>query len=237
MTIWAISDLHLSSVQPKPMDVFGPHWKNHPQRLATAWRARVAADDWVLIAGDISWAMKVADALPDLAWIDALPGRKVLIRGNHDYWYPRRVGPLRAQLPPSMTALGGDAADIGAAVVCGTRGWLTPEMPGYEPETDAKIYHRELLLLDTALQRAHQLARGQRPIIVMIHYPPFINGQPTEFARRMGAAGAAACIYGHLHRREDWATATQGTVEGVFYQLTACDYLDFMPVLVRGLHR
>lgn len=224
------------------MDIFGTHWHNHAQRIAAAWQARVSAEDHVLIAGDISWAMKIPDALPDLAWIDALPGHKVMIRGNHDYWFPRRVGALRAYLPPTITALGGSAVTIGGsdgaegAVVCGTRGWLTPDTPGFQPESDMRIYTRELNLLDTALQAAQRQASASGlPIIVMIHYPPFLDGQPTEFARRIAAAGAAACIYGHLHRREDWANAVQGRVDGVYYQLTACDYLGFGPVAVRGL--
>lgn len=220
------------------MDIFGPHWKDHPQRIATAWQQRVQPEDWVLIAGDISWAMKLTDALPDLAWIDALPGSKVLIRGNHDYWYPRRVGPLRAHLPPTIRALGGDATDIGAAIVCGTRGWITPETPGFQPETDERIYQRELGLLERALQAAcalGEMAEEPKPIIVMLHYPPFLDGQPTEFARLVAAAGAAICLYGHLHRPEDWANAVQANVDGVDYQLTACDYLGFGPVAVRGL--
>lgn len=235
MVIWTISDLHLSSAQPKPMDIFGPHWRDHPQRIAAAWRARVAADDVVLVAGDISWAMKLADALPDLRWIDALPGRKVLIRGNHDYWCPRGLGPVRRALPPSLTLLNGDAADIGPAVVCGTRAWVAPETPGFDEAEDRKVYERELGYLDRALADAHKLAAGARPVIVMVHYPPFLNRQPTEFARRIAAAGARACIYGHLHRPNDWGAAVQGRVDGVFYQLTACDYLGFGPVAVRGL--
>lgn len=232
--LWAIADLHLSTAHPKPMDIFG--WKDHAQRIAAAWQARVRAQDWVLIAGDISWALKLNDAVLDLQWIDALPGRKVLIRGNHDYWYPRRVGEsLRRLLPPGITALGGTATDIGEAVVCGTRGWITPGTPGFQPDTDTRIYNRELMMLDEALRSAQQLAAGIRPIVVMIHYPPFLNRQPTEFAHRIAAAGAAACVYGHLHRQEDWNMAVQGHVGGVYYQLTACDYLQFWPTPVRGL--
>src|SRR5258705_2555035 len=107
--LWTISDLHLSSVHPKPMDIFGDRWKNHPERIAAAWRGRVRDGDTVLIAGDISWAMKLDEALPDLEWIAALPGHKVLIRGNHDYWCPRGVGPVRRRLPPGMTILSADA--------------------------------------------------------------------------------------------------------------------------------
>jgi predicted phosphohydrolase len=233
--IWTISDLHLSHAQPKPMDIFGTHWRDHPQRIAAAWRARVGAGDWVLIAGDISWAMKLPEALVDLRWIDALPGRKVIIRGNHDYWCSRRVKPLRAHMPPSITLLGADAADIGEAVVCGTRGWITPDTPGYDAATDEPIYQRELALLDKALAHGRELAGGARPLIVMVHYPPFLNQQPTEFSRRIAASGAAACIYGHLHRRQDHDNAVNRTVDGVSYQLTAADFLDFGPVAVRGL--
>ncbi len=232
--IWTISDLHLSSVNPKPMDVFGSRWKDHPQRIAALWRDRVRPDDWVLIAGDISWAMRLNEALPDLAWIDALPGRKVMIKGNHDYWWDR-VGPLRPHLPPSITALEADAVDIGEAIICGTRGWITPETAGFVDGKDTRIYNRELGRLDRALTAAQSLARADRPLIVMLHYPPFVNRQPSEFARCITAAGAQACIYGHLHRPNDWAGAVQGRVDGVFYQLTSCDYLGFGPVAVRGL--
>jgi predicted phosphohydrolase len=233
--IWSISDLHLSLARPKPMDVFGAHWKDHPQRIEAAWRARIAADDWVLIGGDISWAMKMPEALIDLRWIDALPGHKVIIRGNHDYWCPRRPNAVRAQLPPSINLINGDALDIGPAVVCGTRGWVTPDTFGFDANKDTTIYQRELGLLDRALAHAHELAGTERPIIVMIHYPPFVNQQPSEFALRIAVSGAKACIYGHLHRRVDWESAVQGSIEGVFYQLTACDYLGFGPVAVRGL--
>lgn len=234
--IWTISDLHLSHAQPKPMDIFGPQWKDHAERIATNWRARVAPEDWVLVAGDISWAMKLPDALMDLRWIDALPGRKALIRGNHDYWCSRRVKPLRAHMPPSITLLGADACDLGSAVACGTRGWVTPGVPGYSPATDEPIYQRELTMLDRALEHASELAAGQKPIVVMLHYPPFVNQQPTEFSRRIAAcAGVRACIYGHLHRRQDHESAVNRTVEGVAYQLTSADYLSFGPVAVRGL--
>jgi uncharacterized protein len=234
-TIWTISDLHLSAAHPKPMDIFGSHWKNHAERIAAAWQARVAPDDWVLIAGDISWALKLPDALLDLLWIDALPGHKVLIRGNHDYWCPRSVGPVRRKLPPSLNILAADALDIGEIVVCGTRGWITPETPGFDPAKDQAIYERELSMLERALAHAEQLAQNTKPIVVMLHYPPFFNGQPGAFAQRIAASSARTCLYGHLHRPHDWATAVQGLVDGVYYQLTACDYLGFGPVAVRGI--
>jgi predicted phosphohydrolase len=219
------------------MDIFGDRWKNHPQRIAAAWRERVRDDDITLIAGDISWALKLDDALPDLEWVAALPGHTVLIRGNHDYWCPRGAGPVRRRLPPGMTILSADAVDVGAAVVCGTRGWIAPETPGFNTDKDSTIYNRELSMLDRALASAQRLAAGVKPIVVMIHYPPFIDRKPTEIAHRIAAAGAAACVYGHLHRPQDWGLAAQGLIDGVYYQLTACDYLGFGPVAVRGLDR
>jgi hypothetical protein len=235
--LWTISDLHLSSVHPKPMDIFGDRWKNHPQRIAAAWRERVREDDTVLIAGDISWALKLEDALVDLQWIAGLPGDVIMIRGNHDYWCPRGVGPVRRRLPPGTQVLSGDATDAGDAVVCGTRGWITPETSGFDAAKDLTIYNRELGMLDRALAAARKLAGEAKPIAVMIHYPPFIDRKPTEFARRIAAAGASACVYGHLHRPYDWGMATQGLVDGVYYQLTSCDYLGFGPIAVRGLDR
>jgi predicted phosphohydrolase len=219
------------------MDIFGDRWKNHPERIAAAWRGRVRDGDTVLIAGDISWAMKLDDALPDLEWIAALPGHKVMIRGNHDYWCPRGVGPVRRRLPPGITLLSADAFASEEAVICGTRAWVTPETPGFDPATDLPIYSRELDMLDRALAAAQKLAAGALPIVVMVHYPPFLDRQPTDFARQIAAGGAAACIYGHLHRPQDWAIATQGQVDGVYYQLTSCDYLGFGPVAVRGLNQ
>lgn len=218
------------------MDIFGERWRDHPRRIVAAWRERVSDDDVVLVAGDISWALKLAEAQPDLAWIAELPGRKVLSRGNHDYWW-ESSGRVRRVLPPSIAVVQGDAIDLGSAVVCGTRGWITPETPGFKPAEDQVVYNRELARLDLALTAARKLASGAKPIVVMFHYPPFLDRKPTEFARRIAAAGAAACVYGHLHRPYDWSSATQGLVDGVYYQLTSCDYLGFGPVAVRGLDR
>jgi uncharacterized protein len=230
--IWTLSDLHLSFSQPKPMDIFGNRWKDHPERIALAWQQRVQPEDTVLVAGDISWAMHIEEAMADLRWIDALPGRKVFCKGNHDYWWDR-ARPLRPILPASIALVEADALDIGEAIVCGTRGWIAPETPGFAPATDLRIFNRELGRLDRALDAAKKLANGSKPIIVMIHYPPFVDRKPSEFARRIAGAQAAACVYGHLHRQEDWNQATQGIVDGVFYQLSACDYLGFGPVAVR----
>lgn len=234
--LWTISDLHLSGVNPKPMDIFGDRWRDHPARIASAWRQLVGLDDTVLIAGDISWALKLEDALVDLAWIAALPGRKIISRGNHDYWWSSgRVNRVRRALPASIHLIEGDALDLGDVVVCGTRGWTAPEHQGYSASADLAFYEREVVRLDNALAAGQQLAAGTRPLVVMIHFPPFAGRKPTAFARSITAAGATACVYGHLHRPEDWAAAFQGRAADTYFQLTSCDHLGFTPVAVRGV--
>jgi predicted phosphohydrolase len=231
--IWTISDLHLSGVHPKPMDIFGNRWRNHAERIAAAWIRVVKPDDLVCIAGDISWAMHIDDALVDLRWIDVLPGHKYCIKGNHDYWWDR-AGPIRAKMPQSITLIEGDAVVAGQIVLCGSRGWTAPGMPGFDAVADQRIYARELLRMERSLQIACKIAEG-RPIVAMIHFPPFIDKKPTEFVRLFEQYHVTTCLYGHLHRPDDWNNATQVLVNGTTYQLTAGDYLEFTPVGVRGL--
>ncbi|MBV9787348.1 MAG: metallophosphoesterase [Chloroflexi bacterium] len=236
MRIWAIADLHLSFAMPKPMDVFGERWRDHPQRVAAAWRDRVAEDDVVLIAGDNSWALKLPEALVDLRWIAELPGHKVLTKGNHDYWWDS-ARKRRAELPPRMMLIEADAIECGDWVLCGTRAWLTPGHPSFSYETDERIYNRELGRLERALAAAQRISGGAKPIGVLLHYPPFYpDGKPTEFAKMISAAGASFCVYGHLHRRADWNLAVQGPRDGVRYHLTSCDFLQFVPSLIVDEH-
>ena len=240
MRIWAISDLHLSFAAPKPMDIFGDRWRDHPERIAARWRKLVEEDDIVLLAGDDSWGLRLPAALPDLRWIAALPGHKVLTKGNHDYWWDdarrllRRQGqPSVPEFPQSLTLVEAEAVECQGWVLCGTRAWVTPGHPLFKPETDERIYKRELGRLERALQSASRLAERTRPIGVLLHYPPFLpDGTPTAFAEMIAAAGARFCVYGHLHRRHDWDHAVQGEQQGVYYHLTSCDYLGFTPSLI-----
>ena len=150
MRLFAIGDLHLPGGQEKPMDVFGGHWEGHFERISQDWRNRVGEDDVVLIPGDTSWAMQLKDAVPDLAAIGELPGRKLLIRGNHDYWWGG-IGQVRKALPEGMMAIQHDAVDLGDVVVTGTRGWAWPtEEDPLTPE-DERVFNRELIRLDLAL--------------------------------------------------------------------------------------
>jgi predicted phosphohydrolase len=229
MAIFGISDLHLSFSTDKPMDVFGPHWRDHAARMAVAWDERVGPDDVVLCPGDLSWAMRLDEAEKDLSWIGARTGRlKVLGRGNHDYWWSA-IGKVRAALPPSCVALQNDAVDVGDVVVCGSRLWSAPGGLDWS-SADEKIYLREVSRLKLSLEIGKKLA-GERPLVVAIHYPPFTaRGEATAFSELIEASGVSLCVYGHLHGKHAHRTAVEGDVRGVRYRLIACDKLEFRPV-------
>lgn len=229
--IFAISDLHLPGGDKKPMEIFGEQWSGHFERISRDWRARVAPEDIVLLAGDISWAMRLEDARDDLAAIGALPGRKVILRGNHDYWWSS-ISRLRAALPEGMYALQNDAVRIGNVVVCGSRGWTAPESAN-ATEEDGRIFARELARLDLSLAAAGVLAdeiraEGEMPrLVAMVHYPPVLEaGRPSEVTRRLSASGVRDAVYGHLHG-PGRAGAFSGELQGVRYHFTSCDGLDF----------
>ncbi len=225
MRLFAIGDLHLPGGDEKPMDVFGNHWEDHFARIAQDWRGRVTEADVVLIPGDTSWAMQLKDAVPDLQSIGALPGRKILIKGNHDYWWTG-IGQVRRVLPEGMQAIQHDTVDIGAAVVCGTRGWAypTPETP--LPQEDERIFHREMIRLELALQSAAKVA-GARPIVVMLHYPPLYGmDRDTPFTALLEKYPVHTVVYGHLHGAGIRAGFT-GEHHGVRYILASCDSLGF----------
>ena len=208
------------------MDVFGPHWENHFERISEDWRARVTDEDIVLIPGDISWAMQLSGALEDLRRIASLPGRILILRGNHDYWWSS-LTQLRCSLPQGMYAVQNDACDMGEYVVCGTRGWMIPPPAGASAQ-DEKIYRREAIRLEMSLKAAQRMAQG-RPVIAMMHYPPILPEWArggTEFTRLMTQYGVSRCVYGHLHGASVQRGYT-GMYDGVRYDLVSCDALGF----------
>ncbi|MGN0773934.1 MAG: metallophosphoesterase [Candidatus Ventricola sp.] len=227
MRIFAIGDLHLPGGDKKPMDVFGPHWENHFERISTDWRARVSDQDVVLIPGDISWAMQLDKALEDLRRIGTLPGRKLILRGNHDYWWSS-LTQLRSNLPEGMHAVQNDAYDAGDVVFCGTRGWTLPQAGGAAISQDEKIYRREVMRLEMSLQAAKRMANG-RPVFAMMHYPPLLPEYArsgTDFARLLTQYGVSRCVYGHLHGASV-QRGFNGLYDGVQYDLVSCDALRF----------
>ena len=226
MAIFAIGDLHLPGGDMKPMDVFGAHWENHFERISEDWRARVRDGDTVLIPGDISWAMQLGPALCDLRRIAELPGRVLILRGNHDYWWSS-LTQLRTNLPQGMYAVQNDAFDGGDVVFCVTRGWAIPGSANTTAQ-DEKLYRRESMRLEMSLQSAQRMAQG-RPIVAMMHYPPLLpeNAKTgTAFTELLTRYGAARCVYGHLHG-PSVQRGYNGMYNGVEYDLVSCDALGF----------
>jgi len=225
MSLFAIGDLHLPGGDEKPMEIFGDHWEGHFERISQDWRSRVREEDTVLIPGDISWAMQLRDARPDLEAIGALPGRKLIIKGNHDYWW-NSMTQVKSVLPQGMQAIQHSAVDLGDCVVCGTRGWVFPTKDTPLSKEDQRIYNREVIRLEMALQEGNKIRNG-RPLIVMMHYPPLYDlERETEFTRLLAAHHADAVVYGHLHGA-GIRVGYNGVWEGVRYMLASCDSLDF----------
>ena len=234
MRIFAIGDLHLPGGDKKPMDVFGAHWENHFERISRDWRERVADEDIVLIPGDISWAMQLEPALEDLRRIALLPGKKLILRGNHDFWWSS-LTQLRCNLPENMHALQNEAYDAGEVIFCGSRGWTLPQAgnfpaaQGAAVSQDEKIYRREAMRLEMSLKAARKMA-GERPVFAMMHYPPLLPEYArggTEFTRLMTEYGVSRCVYGHLHG-PSVQRGYNGLYNGVQYDLVSCDALGFV---------
>ena len=228
--IFAIGDLHLSlSVENKSMDVFGPGWENHVNRLREGWQDTVGKKDLVLIPGDISWGLRLEEALTDLAFIHELKGMKVLLRGNHDYWWTG-YSKVQSILPPSIRAVQNNALLWDGAVIGGTRGWNTPLSPDFSETKDRKIFEREKQRLGLSLKAMD--AQEGRLRIIMLHYPPFSEKEePTDFAKLLPGHGVDHCVYGHLHGRSCLG-GFEGSYEGTGYHLTSADHLRFVPKLI-----
>ncbi len=219
MKIFAISDLHLSINNPKPMDIFGPTWEGYLDKIFDDWKAKVSDDDIVLMAGDFSWAMKIEETKPDFALLAKLPGKKVIIRGNHDYWW-NSISAVRKNLPENFYAIQNDAIKFGDYVICGTRLWTLPDKQ-FTPENE-KIYKRELIRLELTLQNAKKLQSEGNHLICMLHYPPYtFKEEDNEITNMLEKYGVEKVVYGHIH-----AYCKQNLVlqkNGVTYYLTSCD--------------
>lgn len=223
MALYAIGDLHLSLSVDKPMDIFGEAWVKHEEKIKQSWLEHVRDEDTVLIPGDISWATTFEDAKIDLAWIDALPGKKLLLRGNHDYWWTslKRM----SEAFPEMVFIQNNYYEYETHLICGSRGWVCPNKQNFDPH-DEKIYKRELIRLKLSLDSARKASK--KPIIVMTHYPPTNEAyEPSGFTELYEAYGVSKVIYGHLHTDVSFKCGMQGEVNGVDYQLVSSDYIGF----------
>jgi predicted phosphohydrolase len=234
MAIWAIADIHASRLDPdtsrptKPMDVFGSHWDDHVRRLEQAWKDRVAPQDTVIVAGDLDWALRLEEAEETLRRLDSWNGTKVLVRGNHDYWWSSKsTSKVRRALPPSVHALHNDAVQAEGFNICGTKGSPVPGGMDWTDE-NAKLLNREVERLKRSLAaRDPSLAT-----IVALHYPPFFPSTGTSPFREIIDEVAAVCVvYGHLHG-EAASTGPSGRHGCTSYRLVAADAVDFEPVLI-----
>ena len=222
MKVYAISDLHLSGNNPKPMDIFGSCWADYLSEISADWHAKVQADDIVLIAGDISWAMTLENARPDLRFICELPGHKVITRGTHDYWW-HAISAVRGCLTNNTYAVQNDCLRIGDVLVCGSRGWATPETGASVSAEDKKIYDREVVRFKLSLDAMEKMRRDGDRVVAMIHYPPFNSRrEPSPFTKLFEEHGVNAVVYGHLHGKGGRIDGYR-EVGGIGYYLTSCD--------------
>ncbi|MBQ9963790.1 MAG: metallophosphoesterase [Clostridia bacterium] len=227
MSLFVISDPHLSLSTDKSMAVFSG-WNDYVQRLETNWRRLVDPDDTVVLAGDISWAMALEDAYEDFRFLHELPGRKLILKGNHDYWWctRRKMDTFLAEKGlDSLTIVHNDAVAVDDRyAVCGSRGWFYDD-----GEDNAKILRREAERLRTSIRAAK--VTGLEPV-VFLHYPPLFDGRACEeLTDVLLDEGIKRCYYGHVHGA-GIRQAFQGEWNGITFRLTSCDALQFCPLFI-----
>lgn len=230
MRIFAISDLHLSFAVDKPMDIFGDSWADHPNRIREEWSDLVKDDDVILIPGDVSWAMKIDEARQDFAFIQELPGTKVIIKGNHDYWWAS-LSKVKKFVPGSVIPLQNTATVFGDIGVAGSRLWIDPDL-NLEKATpeDNKIWERELARLRQSLEA---LPDGLNKRIIMTHYPPIsLDGRQGRAVDVASQYGCDVWVFGHMHLGSLDYDGFNRTIDGVRYEFVSADYLAFRPKLI-----
>ncbi len=223
MKVWAISDLHLSGRSDKPMDVFGPEWEGHFEKIKADWRMKVGEDDLVLLGGDTSWGMKLEEGLFDVLSLSPLPGKKVFIRGNHDFWWSA-ISRVR-EGAPDFFFLQNDCVKFGNVVVAGSRGWTCPGSENFT-EHDNVLYLREAERFRLAFEKANKVREAGDILIALIHYPPFgIKKEDTLFTQLFEENGVNKVVFGHLHGAGYFPLKCDKA--GIDYFLTSCDKTKF----------
>jgi uncharacterized protein len=228
--IFALSDLHLSFEVDKPMDIFGPAWQDHASKISRAWHEIVSEDDIVLVPGDISWAMRLSEAQEDFSFLGGLPGRKIIIKGNHDYWWAS-LSKVRQSVPESVIPLQNSSIAFGNIGIAGSRLWLDPDLKleSTTPE-DKKIWERELDRLRLSLQT---LPAGLETRIIMTHFPPIsLEGKPSRAVAIAEEYGCDIWVFGHMHLGSLEYKGFYRTLCGIRFEFVSADYLDFRPKLI-----
>ena len=227
MRVFAIGDLHLEGGSGKTMDRFGEHWHNHDVKIFEAWERLVTVDDLVLVLGDTSWAMRLEDAMPDLERVGRMKGHKLLLKGNHDYWW-QSLAKLNRILDSSIEIVNGSSTIIDRVAVSGTRGWTCPNDSFFE-ERDLKIYEREVGRLKAALESLRGREAEYDSLIVALHYPPTNDRHDASgFTELIDEFRADVCVYGHVHG-EFIKTALTGLRGRTMYRLVSADAVNFSP--------
>jgi hypothetical protein len=225
MALYAISDLHLSFFKDKPMDKFGDLWKNHPKKIKSNWTNKITKDDTILIGGDISWAMNMEQFAPDFEFIKALDGRKIIGRGNHDYWWASSSN--MSDMDKNTEFIKNGYAVYEDMYICMTRGWICPNDSLFTPH-DEKIYNREVNRLERIIVDAKR--NNAKRLLVLMHYPPTNDKKENSgFTELFKKYCVETVVYGHLHGKRCFDLSLKGSVDGINYYFTSADYLNFIP--------
>lgn len=228
MALYAIGDLHLSLGTDKPMDVFGPRWENYVEKLREGLSV-IGPDDTTVLPGDLSWGMGIEQAREDFAFIGSIPGRKLIVKGNHDYWWTT-ASKFRSFCEKNaldgISVINNNCFFYEDTAICGSRGWFFEEEK--HTEHDAKILNRELIRLETSLKAA-----GEKEIICFLHYPPVYKGYCcVPILELLHRYNVSQCVYGHLHS-DSHKLAITGDFEGIQMRLVSADYVNFAPVRLK----
>lgn len=230
MALYAMGDFHLASAVDKPMDKFGSVWKNHERKIEKRCKKVLTQDDTLVITGDHTWGRNLQECEADLAFIEALPGRKILLRGNHDmFWEAKKTERLNAQFAGRLFFLQNNFYTYGDYALVGTKGYCYEGKDTYEHFE--KIRSRELTRLQVSFEAAR--AAGYEKYIMFLHFPPTsIGEQESPFTEMAKKYGAAQVIYSHCHGKDRFDDSLQGMVDGIMYRLVSADYLKFKPELL-----
>lgn len=229
MSIYAIADLHLSFLHDKPMDIFGDNWENHAEKIKNNWIKKVKEEDYVILPGDFSWAMYLDDARLDFKYLNDLPGNKILLKGNHDYWWTtiaKMNNFIKENEYKNIDFLYNNSYLIENKIIVGTRGWNI-----LGTENNSKMIKRENARLELSITDGLKRFGNDKEIIAFMHYPPInkndvIGNEQTEFAKTLKKYNIHRCYYGHLHGPSH-KDAVEGNIDGIEYKLISADYLNF----------